>query len=133
MKLHINPKDGMPLYRQIMDQVKYLIAAGRLRPGDDLPTVRGLAQDLLINPNTVGRAYRELEQAGILNTRHGAGTVVSGKGTPLSRSECERILTEKARLLVTESHHLGFSLDDTLEVVRSAYNMQRETGKEHKQ
>ena len=125
MKLHINPKDGMPLYRQIMDQVKYLIAAGRLRPGDELPTVRGLAQDLLINPNTVGRAYRELEQAGILTTRQGAGTCVSEKGTPLSRGECERILTEKARLLVAESHHLGFTLNDIIELVRQVHKEQR--------
>ncbi len=121
MKLHINPKDGKPIYRQIIEQVKYLIAAGRLQPGQELPTVRGLAQELLINPNTVARAYRELEQAGILLTRQGSGTFVSTQGTPLSHEECLRILTERAHALVTESYHLGFSVDETLDLVRDAY------------
>ena len=121
MKLHINPKEGKPIYRQIIDQVKYLIASGRLRPGEELPTVRGLAQDLIINPNTVARAYREMEQAGILVTRQGAGTYVSSQGTPLSREECRRILMERARALAAESWHLGYSLEDTIALLRRAH------------
>ncbi|HQN01219.1 MAG TPA: GntR family transcriptional regulator [Candidatus Hydrogenedentes bacterium] len=125
MKLHINPKEGKPIYRQIMDQVKYLIASGRLSPGDELPTVRGLAQDLLINPNTVARAYRELEQAGILVTRQGAGTYVSTQGTPLSREACGRLLLERARALAAEAWHLGYRLEDTLSLLRRAHEEQQ--------
>ena len=66
MQLHITPGDGAPIYRQIIDQVKNLVAAGRLTPGDEMPPIRGLAQQLLINPNTVARAYRELEAQGVL-------------------------------------------------------------------
>ncbi len=133
MKLHINPKEGKPIYRQIMDQMKYLIASGRLSPGDELPTVRGLAQDLLINPNTVARAYRELEQAGILTTKQGAGTYVSTQGTPLSREACGRLLLERARALAAEAWHLGYTLEDTLTLVRRAHEEQHETLDEHKE
>lgn len=123
MKLHINPKDGKPLYRQIIEQLKYLIAAGRLYPGEELPTVRGLAQELLINPNTVARAYRELEQAGILYTRQGSGTFVSTRRTPLlSRAECLRILSSRADALIADAHHLGFDLDETLDLVRRRHH-----------
>lgn len=133
MKLHINPKEGKPIYRQIMDQVKYLIASGRLRPGDELPTVRGLAQDLLINPNTVARAYRELEQAGILVTRQGAGTYVSTQGTPLSREACGRLLLERARAFAAEAWHLGYSLEDTIALLRRAHEEQHEISNDHKE
>ena len=133
MKLHINPKEGKPIYRQIMDQVKYLIASGRLSPGDELPTVRGLAQDLLINPNTVARAYRELEQAGILVTRQGAGTYVSTQGTPLSREACGRLLLERARAFAAEAWHLGYSLEDTIALLREAHEEQHEISKDHKE
>ncbi len=133
MKLHINPKEGKPLYRQIMDQVKYLVASGRLRPGEELPTVRGLAQDLLINPNTVARAYRELEQAGILVTRQGAGTYVSTEGTPLSREACARLLLERARVFAAEAWHLGYSLEDTITLLRQAHEEQNEIRKDHKE
>ena len=132
MKLHINPKDGKPIYRQIIEQVKYLIAAGRLRAGEELPTVRGLAQDLLINPNTVARAYRDLEQAGILTTRQGSGTFVSNKHSPLSREECLRILTARADALLADSHHLGFDLNETLALVRRRHEQLRSQTKENK-
>ena len=66
MQLHVTPGDGAPIYRQIIDQVKHLVAAGRLKPGDEMPPIRGLAQQLLINPNTVARAYRALGQRGAI-------------------------------------------------------------------
>ena len=67
MQIHISPHDGVPIYRQIVNQVKYLVAAGRLKRGDEMPPIRRLAEDLLINPNTVARAYRDLE--GSVNLR----------------------------------------------------------------
>lgn len=121
MNIYINIKDGKPLYRQIMDQVKYLIASQRLRPGEELPTVRGLAQSLIVNPNTVARAYRELEQAGILTTRQGSGTFVSLDSTPFSREECRRILRERVYGLLTEAHHLGFELNETMELMKEVH------------
>ena len=132
MKLHINPKDGKPIYRQIMDQIKYLVVSERLHPGEELPTVRGLAQELIINPNTVARAYRELEQTGLLSTRQGSGTFVSLRGTPLSRAECERLISERVDALVAESKQLGYSLNETLDMVRRHYNALRAEPRESK-
>src|SRR6202789_3573262 len=74
----LDPHSGVPVYRQLIDQVQAAIATGTLRPGDQLPTVRRVAVDLAINPNTVSRAYREMELRGILDTQQGTGTFVAG-------------------------------------------------------
>ena len=79
MQFAIDTKSGVPFYRQIIEQTKFAIASGDLAPGDRLPTVRQLAVDLSVNPNTVIRAYRELEIEGVLNTQQGSGTFVSEK------------------------------------------------------
>ena len=73
-----NPSSGVPIYLQLMEQVKHGIETGALRPGDQLPGMRPLAEDLVINPNTVAKAYRELEHEGVIELRHGAGAFVSG-------------------------------------------------------
>src|SRR5262249_22031982 len=73
----LNPKSGVPIYRQIQDQIRFGIASGRLRPGEQLPTVRALAVDLAVNPNTVIKAYTELERQGVLTTEQGSGTFVA--------------------------------------------------------
>src|SRR5579883_1769293 len=73
----LNLKSGMPIYRQIRDQIRYGIASGRLHPGEQLPTVRALAVDLAVHPNTVIKAYSELERLGILTTEQGSGTFVA--------------------------------------------------------
>src|SRR6516162_6496700 len=75
--LSLNPKSGVPIYRQIQDQIRYGIASGKLRPGEQLPTVRALAVDLKVNPNTVIKAYTELERQGVLTTEQGSGTFVA--------------------------------------------------------
>ncbi|MBX3176115.1 MAG: GntR family transcriptional regulator [Candidatus Hydrogenedentes bacterium] len=121
MQLHIAPGDGAPIYRQIMDQVKHLVAAGRLKPGDEMPPIRALAQQLLINPNTVARAYRELETQGVLASRQGSGTVVAGGGSPLARAERLRLLAAQADRLLAEAAHLGFDLDTVLELVEKRH------------
>src|SRR5215467_13632993 len=74
----LDSKSGVPIYRQIQDQIRYGIASGKLRPGEQLPTVRALAVDLSVNPNTVIKAYSELERQGILTTEQGSGTFVGG-------------------------------------------------------
>lgn len=118
MHLHVSPTDGKPIYRQIVDQIKYLIASGRLQPGDELPPIRVLAEELLINPNTVARAYRELEIAGLLTKRQGAGTYVSGGGSPLARQERIRILSERADALLAEAGQMNIGLEDLIGLVR---------------
>lgn len=73
----LNASSGVPLYVQLMEQVKHAVETGALRPGDQLPTIRALAQELVMNPNTVVRAYRELEHEGIVELRHGLGAFIS--------------------------------------------------------
>src|SRR5690242_21773564 len=85
MRIHVSPSDGVPIYLQIVNQVKYLVASGRLEAGQELPPIRTLAEQLLVNPNTVARAYRELEIAGVVEKRRTAGTYVSAAPSPLAR------------------------------------------------
>jgi GntR family transcriptional regulator len=118
MQLHLSPHDGIPIYLQIVNQVKYLVAAGRLAAGDALPPVRKLAEQLLINPNTVARAYRELETAGVLQARQGAGVFVANGSSPLARREQMRILTERIDALLVEARHLDIDVEEVIHVVR---------------
>ena len=80
MLLRPNPSSGVPIYLQLMEQVKHSIETGALRPGEQLPGIRPLAEELVINPNTVAKAYRELEHEGVIELRHGAGAFVSANG-----------------------------------------------------
>ena len=111
MQFHVNPIDGMPIYKQIIKQVKHMLGAGRLRPGDEMPSVRALARQLLVNPNTVSRAYRDLEAMGLLVSRQGSGTFVTNAGSPLASREKLRLVTERADALLVEAQQLGFSLE----------------------
>src|SRR2546426_1977419 len=103
MQLHLSPRDGLPIYRQIVNQVTYLVAAGRLSPGEELPPIRTLAEQLVINPNTVARAYLELERAGLVSKRHGSGTYISDGGSPLRYSERMKLLAQRADALLVEA------------------------------
>src|SRR5258707_12855932 len=103
MQIHISSTDGVPIYIQIVNQVKHLVAAGRLAPGEELLPIRVLAERLVVNPNTVARAYLELERAGIVSKRHGAGTYVAGNPPPLSRREKLKILGQRGDALVVEA------------------------------
>jgi GntR family transcriptional regulator len=118
MQLHISPSDGVPIYFQIVNQVKYLVASGRLEPGEELPPIRVLAEKLAINPNTVARAYRELEVAGVVTKRRTAGTYVSDAGSPLARRERLRILAERADALLAEARQMNVGLDEIFELLR---------------
>src|SRR5437660_12095351 len=112
MQIHISASDGIPIYLQIVNQVKRLIAAGRLTPGVEMPPIRVLAEQLLVNPNTVARAYRELELAGVVTKRRTAGTYVSDAGSPLARRERMRILTERVDALLAEARQMNFSIEE---------------------
>jgi GntR family transcriptional regulator len=119
MDLHISPHDGVPIYLQIVNQVKYLVGSGRLAPGEELPPIRVLAERLTVNPNTVARAYRELEMAGLVEKRRTAGTFVSAAGSPLARRERVKILTERIDALLAEARQLGIRTDDVIDLIRS--------------
>jgi GntR family transcriptional regulator len=111
MQIRISSTDGLPIYRQIVQQIKLLVASGRLATGDELPPIRRLAEDLVINPNTVARAYRELESAGILESRQGSGTRVASNGSPLNQREKNRLLMERIDALLAEARQLGVDHD----------------------
>ena len=121
MQIHISTQDGVPVYLQIVNQVKYLVAAGRLAPGEEVPSVRALAEQLVINPNTVARAYLELERAGVVVKRHGSGTYVSEEGSPLARKERMRILTQRADALLAEAQHMDVALDEVLALLKDRH------------
>ncbi len=117
MHIHIATNDGIPIYLQIVNQVKYLVASGRLAPGEELPPIRVLAERLLINPNTVARAYRELEAAGVVEKHRTAGTYVSEQGSPLARRERMKILTERVDALLAEARQMDVAFDDVLKLI----------------
>ena len=79
MLFRTNPSSGVPIYLQLMEQVKHAVETGALRPGDQLPGIRPLAEELVMNPNTVAKAYRELEHEGVIELRHGAGAFVTSQ------------------------------------------------------
>jgi GntR family transcriptional regulator len=114
----IDTKSGVPFYRQIIEQVKFAIARGDLVPGDQLPTVRQLAVDLSVNPNTVIRAYRELEIAGVLDTHQGSGTFVGRQKPRIDELERQRMLDQILTDLLARAAGYGFTLGDVLEGLR---------------
>jgi len=109
---------GVPVYRQIVDQVRSGMAAGTLEAGDQLPTVRQLAVDLEINPNTVMRAYRELELGGFLETHQGTGTFIANKKVERNSAERERLLSQIAGESAARAGAAGFSVEDLIERLR---------------
>ncbi len=118
MQIQISPSDGVPIYQQIVSQVRYLIAAGRLQPGDELPPIRVLAEQLTVNPNTVARAYLELEHAGIVTKRHGSGTYVSETRNSVPQREKIRILSKRVDALLAEAGQLDVELSELVKLVR---------------
>jgi GntR family transcriptional regulator len=115
MELAIDLKSGVPFYRQIIEQVKFGIGSGKLSPGEQLPTVRQLAVSLSINPNTVIRAYRELEIEGLLDTHQGSGTFISTNQPEIDDIEKDRMLDQILTDLLARASSYGLSLDNVLE------------------
>jgi GntR family transcriptional regulator len=114
---HIDTTHPTPLYHQLERSIKFAIATGKLRIGDQLPTVRQLAVDLRINANTVAKVYAELERSGVLQTRRGVGTFVHERPAEVaqSRRDRERHLRELSDHFIAETHSRGFSLDEVIE------------------
>src|SRR5688572_32594914 len=113
MDITISLTDGVPIYRQIVNQVKYLVASGLLQPGDELPPIRTLALQLRVTPNTIVKAYGDLEVAGVVHKRRGSGTFVSeGRPQLVAMRERRRVIEQRIDALLAEAYQLNFSAED---------------------
>ena len=113
----LDPANGVPIYRQIIQQIEYAILSGRVRPGDRLPTIRSLAVDLKTNPNTIARAYGELEILGILETQVGSGTYISEKKPMVKDDSLNRKIREVLGRFVQEMRDLGVEKRDLIKLI----------------
>jgi len=124
--ISINPKSGVPFYRQIIDQILLGIAGGDLEPGDRLPTVRQLAIDLAVNPNTVSRAYRELEIREVVTTQRGTGTFVAADpGVAQDQAKRLEFLAKLCEAWVAEAGKFGFTLEELLDALNDRLSERR--------
>jgi GntR family transcriptional regulator len=110
----LDPKAGTPFYRQIIDQIRFGIASGKLTVGEQLPTVRSLAVELKVNLNTVAKAYKELEIQNILETYQGTGTFINKSETALSEKERQNKIEDICREFLTIAFNYGFTIDDII-------------------
>ena len=116
----LDPKSGVPIYRQIQDQIRYGIGSGKLLPGEQLPTVRALAVELKVNPNTVIKAYTELERLGVLTTEQGSGTFVAPEPTlELSARDRDNKLRALCVEFLSQVGRYGFGPDDVVQTIRT--------------
>jgi GntR family transcriptional regulator len=122
----ISINSGVPIYRQIVEQVAAAVAIGKLAAEDPLPSVRALAEQLVINPNTVGRAYAELVREGVIEARPGRGMVIAQRRQVYAKAERTRRLEQAASVLVNEAVILGCELDEVIAAVNRGF---RELGK----
>jgi len=119
MLLQVNPKSPLPLYAQLVDQLGLAIGRGELAPGSQLPTVRQMGVDLAINPNTVAKAYSELERAGLIVTRQGSGTYVREDPVAPAPEERQRRLVEIMEAALGQATALGYKPEELLRELRA--------------
>lgn len=117
MQIHISEQDQTPIYLQIVNQVKLQVSAGRLQPDEELPSIRALAERLMINPNTVARAYRELELAGIVTKRRTTGSYISQSAQPVQKRERLQMLAEKVDSLLVDAKQLNVGTDEIIDLI----------------
>jgi GntR family transcriptional regulator len=125
-QIGLDHNSGVPIYRQIISQILYAIARGELRPGTQLPTVRQLAVELSVNPNTIIKAYKELEIGGKLKTQQGTGTFISNAEVEISPQEKKRLLIRLCKNLVGRAGVYGIDLDEIIETLGS-FRKERES------
>jgi GntR family transcriptional regulator len=130
MDIRLSTSDGIPVYRQIANQVKYLVASGRLQPGQELPAIRALAERLVINPNTVIHAYAELEKDGVVVRKHGSGTYVADGVISESSKTSAESLTPKIDSLLADSMHLNLDLNGLLRIILERHAILKSSKKE---
>ena len=122
LHLHIDPHSGLPVYRQMIDQIKYYIASGTLKAGDQLPSVRDFAQRLSINPTTVVKAYTELQHEEVIDIRHGKGAFVAERPAHVSVFEKDKVVRRVARQLAVEAQQIGANFEFVQEVLAAEWN-----------
>ncbi len=132
LAIRLDVESGMPVYRQIIDQIMGGIATGAVKGGDQLPTVRQLAVDLAINPNTVIRAYRELEIRGMLETQQGTGTFISHKKVQRDDVERQRKLSQIVGEFTARAGAAGYTIDELLEHLQARTGDKGQNGDEGK-
>jgi len=131
MVLQVNFKSGKPVYLQLVDQIKAATASGALRPGEALPSIRPLAEELKVNRNTVAKAYGELESQGVIETRAGRGCFVSRTPTLLKLEARRRILVQEIDQAVVQAHHLQVSREEFLRLVHERFDTLEEKQETH--
>jgi GntR family transcriptional regulator len=120
-RIRVNPALPMPIWSQIEESVRHLVASGALRPGDPLPSVRDLAREQRINPNTVAKAYQRLAEAGVVESRRGEGTFVAARPPAMPQAEQARVLREGAARLATLAVNLGASVAEAVSALQAAW------------
>jgi GntR family transcriptional regulator len=115
----LEPENGVPIYRQIIQQIEYAILSGRMRPGDRLPTIRALAVELKINPNTIAKAYGEMEIRGILATQVGSGTYISDKKPAPEDGSLNRKIREVLGRFIQEMRNLGVEKQELVNMLEA--------------
>jgi|SRR5271170_4186395 len=118
MVIQLNFKSGMPVYLQVADQIKSAAASGALQPGEPLPSIRPLAEELRINRNTVAKAYAELESQGIVETIAGKGCFLAHNHSPFKKAVREKMLAQDVDAAIVQAHHLQVGDAEFLELVR---------------
>ncbi len=116
-RIELDSKSGVPIYKQIINQILFAIAHGQLAAGVQLPTVRNLAVDLSVNPNTVIKAYKELELRGNLESQQGTGTFIRGNGVKISAGEKKQILSGLCKDIIGRGGLYGFTVDDLIKAL----------------
>ena len=122
MVFQLNYKSGKPVYLQLVDQVKAAVASGAVRPGDSLPSIRPLAEDLRVNRNTIAKAYTELESQGVIETSAGKGCFISGNASALRKDARVKLLTEEIDQAVVQAHHLQVTKAEFLRLSEERYD-----------
>jgi len=125
MIFNIQRESPVQIYEQIMAQVTFAVASGSLRPGDFIPSVRDLASDLVLNPNTVAKAFVELEKRGVVEGRRGRGTAIAAEAVPLCRKERLRLVRERIRAALREASFSGMELEEIKQVVEEELALAR--------
>jgi len=121
MQFQLNYKSGKPVYLQLVDQVKAAVASGAAQPGDSLPSIRPLAEDLRVNRNTIAKAYGELESQGVIATAAGKGCFISGQASALRKDARVRLLTEEVDQAVVQAHHLQVTKAEFLRLAEERF------------
>ncbi len=128
MFIQINPSSSTPIYIQIMEQVKYAIASGVAQEGEQLLSVRELARQLRVNPNTISKAYHELEREKYLTTHKGKGVYIASSSNTLTHEEKERLVGEKLEAALVDAQNLGLTFKDVRDILKKTIDKFKRTG-----